>query len=66
MTLKYDRKQPIYCRATGEGNAAWFYVQEGSICVVVRDANSHAILTRRQLEAALAAMRPLRKRRKRR
>ena len=65
MKLKYDRKKPVGCRVMGEGEA-WFYVTEGSIWVVVQGATSVAIITRRQLEAALAAMRPLRKRRKRR
>ena len=61
MTLKYDRKKPVRCRAVGRGEA-WFYVSDGAIWVVVPGATATPVITRRQLEAALAAMRPMRKR----
>lgn len=59
--MKYDRKSPIDCRALGQAKSAWFYVQEGSICVVTTTGGM-AVITRRQLEVALAAMRPIRRR----
>ena len=62
MTPKYKRRQIVACRPSGENNEAWFYVRDGSILVAVRGVPAHAIITRRQLEAALKAMRPLRKR----
>ena len=59
--MKYNRKDPVACRALGQTQSAWFYVQEGSICVVT-NTGGQAVITRRQLEAALAAMRPIRRR----
>ena len=61
MTLKYDRKKPIGCRVMGRGEA-WFYVSDGCIWVVAPGATVTPGITRRQLEAALKAMRPMRKR----
>jgi hypothetical protein len=61
MTLKYDRTKPVRCRVMGRGEA-WFYVSAGAIWVVVPGATATPVITRRQLEAALKAMRPLRKR----
>lgn len=57
--MKYNRKDPVDCRPLGQAHAAWFYVQEGSICVVLSNGGQ-AVITRRQLETALAAMRPIR------
>lgn len=59
--MKYNRKDPVDCKALGEAGAAWFYVNEGGITVVLSNGGQ-ASLTRKQLEAALAAMRPIRKR----
>lgn len=57
--MKYNRRNPVDCQAQGEATKAWFYVNEGSITVVLNNGGQ-ATLTRNQLQKALAAMRPLR------
>jgi len=59
--MKYNRRDPVDCKALGDAQKAWFYVNEGAITVVL-STGGQAILTRSQLKAALAAMRPIRKR----
>lgn len=59
--MKYNRREPVDCRALGDTKAAWFYIDTGSIIVVLSNGGQ-ARITRRQLQAALAAMRPIRKR----
>jgi hypothetical protein len=59
--MKFNRRCPVNCRALGDAKEAWFYVNEGSI-VVVLSTGGQAVITRRKLQAALAAMRPIRKR----
>ena len=55
--MKYNRREPVDCRALGLATAAWFYVNEGSITVVCGGSGGQAVLTRRQLVGALKAMR---------
>lgn len=59
--MNYNRRQAVDCRARGDATSAWFYVNEGSITVVCGGTGGQATLTRKQLKAALAAMRPLRR-----
>ena len=57
--MKYNRRDPIDCKALGDAEKAWFYVNEGSITVVL-STGGQATITREQLEKALVAMRPVR------
>lgn len=59
--MKYNRRNPIDCKPLGDATGAWFYVNGGSITVVCAGTGGQAVITRRQLKAALAAMRPVRK-----
>jgi len=54
---RYNRREPVDCRAMGYAKKAWFYVNEGSITVVF-DCGGQARITRQQLLKALHAMRP--------
>ena len=54
---KYNRREPIDCAPLDGIKSGWFYVNQGSITVVIQQGHRQARLTRRQLLDALPQLR---------